>query len=80
MTKTVLFVPLVYLLNQAPTADPITCVLTEPVDGSTVSGTIKVTALCSLNVVKVEFYANGRLIGTAYKAPDPPYKFRRASR
>lgn len=85
MTRSV-FIPLVLMLHQTPTTEtePITCVLTSPVDGSTVSGRINVTAECSDNTVRVEFYENGNLVATVYKTPtNPPpvnFRFLRASK
>lgn len=49
----------------------ITVEIIEPVSGSVVSNSIFVTAVCSLNVVKVEFYRDGILFATRYKATAP---------
>lgn len=44
---------------------PISITITSPRDGSTVSGTVQLTALCSPNVVRVEWYMDGKLIGVS---------------
>jgi len=50
---------------------PPTCRITNPVDSSTVNGTVQIeaTAADSSGVAQVEFYADGSLIGTDSTSP-----------
>ncbi len=59
------------LVNTADDTTPPTVQITSPTDGATVTGTVpvKATASDNLGVTKVEFYADGQLIGTATSAP-----------
>lgn len=53
---------------------PVSVTLNSPADGSTVSGTITLSASASSlagPIVKVEFYRDGILIATAYRSNYP---------
>lgn len=58
-------------VDLGPAPIPPTVSITDPPDGSIVSGTISVTADANddTGVNKVEFYAGGSLIGTAFSFP-----------
>jgi len=62
--------------NFSATDNPVSVELLTPVNGSTVSGVIELTATASSTagpITKVEFYRDGILIGTAYNyLPAPP--------
>lgn len=73
MTKATL-IPLVLML--VPASTPITVKLTSPVSGTTVSGTINLTAEVSTNVVRVEYYMDGKLIGVIDRRPQIPQRLR----
>lgn len=55
----------------APDSTPPTVAVTSPTNGSTVSGTVAITATAADNigVAKVEFWVNGALAGTDTAAP-----------
>ncbi len=59
------------LVNTADDTTPPTVQILVPADGATVTGTVPISASASDNigVTKVEFYADGQLIGTASSAP-----------
>lgn len=59
------------LLNSLFDTTPPTCQLTSPADSSTVNGTVQIeaTASDSGGVARVEFYADGSLVGTDSSSP-----------
>ena len=59
------------LFNTAADTTAPTVQITSPADGASVTGTIPISASASDNVdvAKVEFYADGQLVGTATSSP-----------
>ncbi len=59
------------LFNTAADTTPPTVQITSPADGASVTGTIPISATASddVDVAKVEFYADGQLVGTATSSP-----------